>query len=435
MDSQGTQPSNTLPRRRYRGVSPRRRVFPRAGEAETGSVSSEPGALIAGGHFLGLGAARNLTRHGVPVCVLDSAPCVAQVSRQIRRFMRCPPTGSAEDEAAFLDFLVQLAAREGMQGWVLFPSTDDHVRIFAQQHERLSCYRLTTPPWEITEHLYDKRLTHRLAASRGVPMPRTCTAASAGELAAVDLRFPVVLKPAITGHLMSVTKKKAYRADDRGEMLAIYEMMAGIMDPSEILIQDLIPGRAEKLYSYAGFFKDGAPVAGLAARRPRQHPMEFGRASTFVEVVHAPELEELAARLLGGISYTGLAEVEFMYDDRDARFELLEVNPRIWGWHTIAIRAGLDLPYYAYADAVGLDVLGEIARLARPLRSDARWVRLVTDVPTVLSEIARGRLSVRQYLASMSGNLEFAVPWSLRDPLPFLADVLLVPYYARHRGF
>jgi D-aspartate ligase len=390
------------------------------------TYGSLPGAVIAGGHFLSLGAARNLAGYGIPVWVVDSEPCVAQFSRRVQRFLRCPPS---EDEAGFLSFLLQLAANAEFEDWVLFPSTDDHVRIFAQHHEPLSRhYRLTIPPWDVVQYLYDKRLTQRLAASSGVPMPGTYCAGDIRELAALDVDFPLVLKPAITKHLMSVTKKKAYRANDRQELLALYEMMAGLMDPSEILIQDLIPGRAEKLFSYAGYFKAGVPVAGLSAKRSRQHPMDFGRASTFVEVVDIPELEELATQLLLGLSYTGLAEVEFMYDERDKRFELLEVNPRIWGWHTIAVRAGLDLPYFAYADAIGLEVP------VRQPRAGVKWVRLVTDVPTALGEIRGGRLSVRQYLASLSGDLEFDV-LSASDPLPFLADVLLVPYYAVHRGF
>jgi len=213
------------------------------------------------------------------------------------------------------------------------------------------------------------------------------------------------------------------------ELLDTYKLASCIIDRSEILIQELIPGRAENLYSYVGLFENGTPLAGLAARRPRQHPMEFGRASTYVEVVIAPELEILSTRLLQSIGYSGLAEVEFMYDTRDRQFKFLEVNARIWGWHTIAIQAGLDLPYLAYSTALGHAVNAEA------VRDDAKWVRLVTDIPTAIPEIAAGRLTIRQYLESLSGNLSFAV-LSFRDPLPFIADAVLAPYnYVRGRGF
>ena len=39
--------------------------------------NERPGAVILGGSFHSLGAARNLAEHGVPVCILDSAPCKA----------------------------------------------------------------------------------------------------------------------------------------------------------------------------------------------------------------------------------------------------------------------------------------------------------------------------------------------------------------------
>lgn len=389
--------------------------------------NEKPGAVIVGGSFHSLGAARNLAKHGVPVCVLDSAPCVTRFSRSVKRFLKCP---SVDDEAGFVRFLVQNAAEKNMEDWVLFPSTDEHVRILAQHRERLrECYRVTTLPWDVIKFLYDKRLTHQLAKGQEIPVPETYNPENVDDLVSLSLDFPVVLKPAISKHFMSATKKKAYRANNKGELVGLYERMAGIIDPSEILIQELIPGRAENLFSFVGFFKDGVPIAGLCARRPRQHPMEFGRASTFVETVDVPELETLSTKLLTGIAFSGLAEVEFMYDPRDARFELLEVNARIWGWHTIAIRAGLDLPYLAYADALGEEIN------VGPVREDVKWVRLVTDVPTAFSELFSGRLTVRDYLASLSGGTTFAV-LSLSDPLPFVADLFLGPYnYFSNRGF
>jgi hypothetical protein len=59
----------------------------------------------------------------------------------------------------------------------------------------------------------------------------------------------------------------------------------------------------------------------------------------------------------------------------------------------------------------------------------------VTDIPTAFSELVSGRLTVRDYLASISGATTFAV-LSLRDPLPFAADLFLGPYnYFKNRGF
>src|SRR5687767_1579518 len=69
-------------------------------------INQHPGAVILGGHFLSLGAVRNLAKHGVPVCVLDSEVCVARFSRCIRHFFQCPPLYT---EDRFINFLMQIA--------------------------------------------------------------------------------------------------------------------------------------------------------------------------------------------------------------------------------------------------------------------------------------------------------------------------------------
>jgi predicted ATP-grasp superfamily ATP-dependent carboligase len=391
------------------------------------SKDGKPGAIILGGSFHSLGAARNLAQHNVPVCVLDNGPCISRYSRSVKQFILCP---SVDDEEAFVEFLVQLSVDRNKEGWVLFPSTDEYVRILSQYREQLSeHFLIAIQSWDIIQHLYDKRFTHRLAEDRGVPIPKTYNPQNINDLTSLGIDFPVIIKPAISKKFMAATNKKAFRVRNEEELINSYRRTASIINSSEILVQELIPGGAENLFSFVGFFKNGNPVAGMSAKRSRQHPMDFGRASTFVESVDISELETLAAQLLGGIGFSGLAEIEFMYDQKDAQFELLEVNPRIWGWLTIVIQAGLDLPYLAFADAVGKEIA------PNPISQDVKWVRLITDIPTVFLEILAGKMTLRQYRSSMSGNLGFAV-LSRTDPLPFIADLFLCPYnYFNRRGF
>ena len=73
--------------------------------------NGKPGAVILGGSFHSLGAARNLAKHGVPVCILDIGACVARFSRSVKRFLKCP---AADDEAGFVEFLVRIAAESNM---------------------------------------------------------------------------------------------------------------------------------------------------------------------------------------------------------------------------------------------------------------------------------------------------------------------------------
>ena len=125
----------------------------------------------------------------------------------------------------------------------------------------------------------------------------------------------------------------------------------------------------------------GHPLAWAVARRVRQYPVDFGRGSTFVESVDDPSVEEPARRLLAYMRYTGLVELEFKRDPRHGRPKLLDINPRIWGWHTLAGRAGVDFPYLSWRLARGEHLP---ATRARP---GVRWVRRA-DIRAALAEFA-----------------------------------------------
>ncbi|NYJ05900.1 hypothetical protein [Petropleomorpha daqingensis] len=66
-------------------------------------------------------------------------------------------------------------------------------------------------------------------------------------------------------------------------------------------------------------------------------------------------------------------------------------------------------------------------------RAGVRWARLSTDVPNAVRDIRRGTLRLREYLTSLRHVDEEAV-FSLRDPLPGLCEIALLPSMARRRG-
>jgi len=375
------------------------------------------GAVILGGGFAILGAARNLAEHGVKVCVLGSATSVARFSRAVSIFAPLPSDLNDEE---LPDYLVKLAEKLRLRGWVIFPCRDEHVRILSQHSLLLAeHYVPTTPPWETAKFLYDKRLTYALAQEARVAIPRSYVPRSADQLASLEIDFPVILKPAISPRFMAVTNIKAYRADNRETLLRLYASMARVIGPSEVIVQEYLPEPSRNLFSFAGYFKEGEPLAGLSAKRTRQLPHDFGRTSTFVEEAEIPELRRLASQLLQTIRYTGLAEVEFMWNAKQARFELLDVNARLWAWHSLAIASGLDLPYIAFRDA-----LGQSSPVIN-MRHGIKWVRSLTDFRAGAQAIFSGNLGLWQYLTSLRGTTAFAV-FSRRDPMPFIIEPILL---------
>ncbi|HXX33431.1 MAG TPA: ATP-grasp domain-containing protein [Thermodesulfobacteriota bacterium] len=388
--------------------------------------NNKPGAVITGGDFQGLGALRSLAQKDIPIILLDGDHCIGRYSRFKKKFIKSPSLSKTE---TYFDFLIGLAKKEKIHGWVIFPNSDEAVYVLAKYKEALKdYYRIPTPDWEVTQYVYNKENTYRAAEKYGIPIPKTFYPKSLSELLELNLWYPLVIKPAIRDHFYNKTKIKAFRVNNQKELTKIYQWVCSIIDPSEVLVQDFIPGGPKNLYSFCPLFKDGKVVASITARRARQHPMDFGHASTYVELVHIPEMQTIAEKFLRLINYYGIAEVEFMMDPRDGKYKLLEVNPRVWGWHTLAIYAGVNFPYLLYQDMTGQP-------LEVPPPSDGlKWVRLSTDIPTVFWEIVKGNMKIRDYVASMKGKKKEAV-FSLHDPLPFIAEIMMIPYLWMKRGF
>jgi len=272
---------------------------------------------------------------------------------------------------------------------------------------------------------YDKRLSYRLAQSLGVPYPRTWTAVQVLELGyEIELPFPLIIKPAIKEEFNPLTAAKAWQVNDRDELRARLTEAAEMVDCDLLLLQETIPGNGAAQLSYAALCEEGRVLASVTARRTRQYPADFGRASTFVETIEQPQVAELSQQLLEEMRFSGLIEVEFKRDPRDDQLKLLDINPRVWGWHSLCQRAGVDFPYLAWRLAQGLSVPASEAELG------VRWLRFSTDFPTAVREIARGRLPARDYVRSLRGPRAQAIfarddPWPGLVELPMLIATLI----------
>lgn len=373
------------------------------------------GAIVIGGDSRGLGVARSLGRRGIPVWLIDEGDYrVARYSRYVQRSFPWP---DGDDEAEQARFLTGIAEEHGLQGWTLFPTSDETSAFVARYHELLSeRFRLTTPPWAQTRLAYDKRLTYELAREVGVAAPWTHHPGSRAELESLEVEFPCILKPSAKTGLNRFTHDKAWPVDSREELLARYAEACSLVTAEQVMVQEMIPGGGEAQFSFGAACLDGRPLGSIVACRRRQYPVTFGHSSSFVETVDAPEAELGARRLLEAIGYTGLVEVEFKRDPRSGEYKVLDVNPRLWTWFTLGARAGVDFPYLGFQIA-----RGEAPAETRA-RTGVRWVRMGTDLLAASTEIRRRRLSPAAYARSLRPPLQLAV-FATDDPRPLASTV------------
>jgi len=379
------------------------------------SAGSPTAALVLGSDYRALGVVRSLGRKGVPVRVLasgdDRLACFSRYARDVVEW----PTETGER----LNVLERLARADGRL-WALLPSADDSAAFVAEHHEVLAPQlALTTPPWNVLAWAHDKRRTHELAVLAGVDYPLTLYPRSREELERATLRFPLILKPAVKDELNRFTAAKAWRADDRETLLQRYDEAVELVDPSVLVVQELVHGGGQAQLSFAALADGGRVLCSLAARRTRQYPADFGRASTFVETIDDPGIDEPSRRLIAEMGFSGLLEIEYKVDLATGRTLLLDINPRVWGWHSLCARAGVDFPWLLW-----LALRGEELPVTRA-EPGHRWVRLSTDFPTAAKEVLGRRMPAKAYLASLRGPREGAI-FARDDIRPGLLELPLL---------
>ena len=375
------------------------------------SPDTRTGAIVLGGHVQALGIVRILGRRGVPVTVIDETNrCIARRSRYCSAFHRV-------SNEQLPGFLLGVECSTKYSGRVIFPTNDFHVRILSSNMEDLGrYYRLSTDRPEVVDLFYNKINTYRLADKTGIPIPLTFYPGREEDLDDPGIPFPCIVKPAVMFDFYRKAGKKVFLCRNREELRTFYKKALLIIPASEIIIQEVIPGDGRNQFSACFMCIDGRSYVKLTACRMRQHPIDFGNATTYAEVSDSPEPVVYAEKLLAAAGYSGLCEVEFKRDARDGTFKLLEVNPRTWKWHAIADKAGTPfIPlWFDYLNGSAIEPVSG--------QRQASFCHAATDIPVRLALLLRGA----NYWSRKVSPVQGAV-WSSDDPAPWFFEKLYLP--------
>ncbi len=356
-------------------------------------MENRPGAIIIEGHVQGLSNVRSLGEAGIPVYVVDKSNCVARYSRYCKKFFRCPDF--IKDE--FADFLIELAVRENVKDWVLIPSNDHAVYTLSKHKDRLEeHYKVITPGLEVIDDIYDKLSLLYIAGKHGVPIPFTQNFRTADDSVAVDLRFPVITKGRNGLSFYKALHKKALLANDEAELRQQLQIIGGKYAISETFTQELIPfDGSNKTISFTAFCVEGEIKSHWAGVKLREHPLRFGTA-TFAQSILCKECYLQSIPLLKSLNYTGVCEVEYLFDPRDGKHKLIEINARTWLWVGLARACGVDFAKMIYNHVNGIPI-----EIPANYRTGINWVNPISDLIFSLGAIFTFRLNPIAYLKSI----------------------------------
>jgi predicted ATP-grasp superfamily ATP-dependent carboligase len=316
-------------------------------------------------------------------------------------------------------FVEALVDRVASGSWdVLVPGTDASLLPISTARDELEPHvALGLPPHPVVLRSLDKLLLQRTAAGVGLAPPAgvACEDRSEAVAAAAELGFPVIVKPA-----------RSFRAASDAPDASLEQRWPVIVREQSGL--DAAVRRVGEPLTVQQFMSDAQIVScagvrlpeGLAgftvARYARTWPPAVGSAA-FARTVEPPDgLRARIEDLLTQIGWEGIFELELL-DQGDGRFGAIDLNPRLFGWLSLAIGAGANLP------AIWCD---HVLRRSTAAAADAapgygyRWEE--GEVKYVVRQVRR--LDRRALAPLRPRRNVIHACFEFRDPAPLLAQWL-----------
>ena len=336
--------------------------------------------VLASEEYLTLRLLKCLAAQKHTVAILGAGPgAVLKASRHCRTYQAFDPHGLANFSGPLGAEIERNCRRFAID--VILPSGMACGFFLAATRTSLPVPTLPLPPLELLRVMDNKWKFSRLLQQHGLPFPKSRLLECSADGNALDLEFPVILKPLDLDASRGVTRCET-PAEVRAHLRAV-----GTKLP--LLAQEYIPGADVGL----GLLAQAGTV--LASTVQRQCADGSG-----VEFIRDEAVQEIGRRIIAVCGYDGIAHFDLRIDSRDGSVKVLECNPRFWASLPFCMLAGVN-----FAD------LGIRLALKQPVPVTAcRPVRIA--FPTrALSETVRGRLGAES---------RKALSYTLSDPVPNL---------------
>jgi carbamoyl-phosphate synthase large subunit len=240
----------------------------------------------------------------------------------------------------FLDRLIEIQVAHGLD-WII-PNLDVELPLYIKYAEELERAGIRTfLPTMRQFRLRGKDKLAEAAARFGVEVPKTRVVTSEDELYAAcdEIGYPVFVKGAYY---------QAYRAYTALEAAAKFRAIAAEWG-YPVIVQQAVAGDELNLVGVGD--GEGGLLGAVAMKKIST--TSLGKVWSAVTLKN-PLLDDAAERFVAGTRWRGPFELECVFDPRDDRLYLIEINPRFPAWSYFATGVGVNLPARMIRRAMGL---------------------------------------------------------------------------------
>jgi predicted ATP-grasp superfamily ATP-dependent carboligase len=271
--------------------------------------------------------------------------------------------------------------------------------------------------------LNDKYLVAKLAEELDIPAPRFLFIEKETDLqSAAGLGFPLVLKCCRASGV-----KEALRICHNIEELAqgyqeLHSKKArySFFPCEQLVAQEFIAG---KIYDGCFAVKDGKILASSTQIREWTIPVSGG-VGAYNKTINVPEIHEYGQRLFERVRWTGPAQLEFIRDEKNGQYKLIEINPRFWGTLGLSVKAGVNFAHYVIA--AGLDETLPPAPSSIADGIDFKWLLQETLAAELLQ--GKGKRTIIRHLFQIFtpevNNFSYSIMANLMVSAPFVLSAL-----------
>lgn len=361
----------------------------------------------------GLGITRSLGRLGVSVYGIDKNAWTPSLHS---RYCRGGFIWDVENIAPELNVqrLLEVAKKIGERS-ILVPTSDEGTLLLADHANQLSesfIFPHLLP--QLVRALTSKKEMYFTAKKHDIPTPEACFPQSRDDVkeCVANFNFPIMLKGISGKALERRSRKRMFIARTKEELFNLYDRNEDPLNPN-FMLQEYIPGGENSVWMFNGYFNERSEcLFGLTGRKIRQAPAYTGATSLGV-CLKNDIVAETTRHFMKSVGYQGMLDIGYRYDERDGKYKVLDVNPRIGSTFRLFVGDnGLDVARVAY-----LDLTGQQVPSSRMIEG-RKWLVEDSDIVSSIRYHNDKNLTFMQWAKSLRGVQETA--WFAVDDLfPF----------------
>lgn len=243
------------------------------------------------------------------------------------------------EDPAFIENMRQIAKKyaDHTEPVILLAMGDGYAELISKHKAELSqTFVCPYVDYDLLRKLNNKESFYQICEQYHLPHPQTKIITKQmyqQQDLTVPFDYPVALKPANSVEWLDIHfegRKKAFTIQDEAEFLDIVAKIYDNGYESDLILQEFIPGDDSHMRVLNAYVDQHHHVKLMCLGHPLLEDPTPAAIGNYVAILpeYNQKLYDVLQRFLEEIEFTGFANFDMKFDDRDQEFKLFEINLR-----------------------------------------------------------------------------------------------------------